>query len=180
MANIGGAPESIRLITPATDEQWRLADTLIDELKEWDVLQSRPLGFEREEILSVFYPSDASEVRRDSAPPDGSLLIAMDGSSPVGCAAFRRLTAEVCELYNVYVRPTRRGAGVASMLLQKLMSDATAAGYASMRLETATFMDHAHRLYKTNGFKVRAPYRSLAERFAAVTIWMEAQLVRRP
>ena len=178
MADTGRAHGSIRLLAPTTDEQWRQADTLIAELKEWDVQQSRPLGFDRDEILTAFYPSDAADVRRDSVLPNGYLLIAMDASAPVGCAAFHRMTPDVCELYNVYVRPICRGKGVGSMLLQRLMSDARVAGYNSMRLETATFMHYAHRLYKTNGFKVRAPYRSVAAKFAAVTIWMEARLAQ--
>jgi ribosomal protein S18 acetylase RimI-like enzyme len=103
----------------------------------------------------------------------------MSASSPIGCGAFHQTTAEVCELYEVYVRPTHRGYGIGLMLLQKLMSEAAAAGYKTMRLETATFMQHAHRLYKTCGFKVRAPYRSLAPKFEAVTIWMEAPLAHR-
>ena len=175
MVDTKRAQGSIRLLAPTTEEEWRHADALIAELQEWDVQQSRPLGLDRDEVLSAFYPSDAADVRRDSVLPNGCFLIAMDASAPVGCAAFHRMTPDVCELYNVYVRPICRGKGVGSMLLQKLMSDARVAGYKSMRLETATFMHHAHRLYKANGFKVRAPYRSVGAKFAAVTIWMEAR-----
>ena len=170
--------QSVQLLAPVTDEQWRHAETLITELHEWDVQMSRTLGFGRDEILTAFYPNTFTEVRRDSVPPQGAFLLAMSAGSPIGCGAFHRTTAEVCELYEVYVRPTHRGSGIGSMLLQQLMSEAAAAGYKTMRLETATFMQHAHRLYKACGFKVLAPYRSLAPKFEAVTIWMEAPLAR--
>jgi GNAT superfamily N-acetyltransferase len=149
---------------------------LIAELKEWDVQQCQALGFERDDVLSVFYPDDIGAIRRDSVPPNGCFLLAIDACSPVGCATFRRSAPSVCELYDVYVRPSSRGRGIASMLLQRLMSDARSAGYQTMFLETAAFMHSAHSLYRSLHFRVRAPYRTIPSRFAKATIWMECEL----
>jgi len=37
-------------------------------------------------------------------------------------------------------------------MLQRLLADAVAFGYLSVRLDTAPFMTSAHRLYEANGF----------------------------
>ncbi len=81
-----------------------------------------------------------------------------------------------CELYNVFVSPQARGRGIARALLQQLMREARDAGYRSMRLETATFMADAHRVYRSLGFVDVEPYRKLEPRYSAVTLWMERDL----
>jgi putative acetyltransferase len=176
MSDAGRAPGSIRIVSPATEEEWRHADTLIDELKEWDVGESAALGFAPNEVLSVFYPENIADIRDDSAPPHGRLLLAMDGSLPLGCVAFRRMTPAICEVYGVFVRPAGRGRGIGSMLLKQLKAEARAAGYRTMWLETATFMRNAHQLYRAHDFSVRDPYRTVPERFADATMWMECAL----
>lgn len=170
---------AVELISPTADDEWRHAAILVAELKEWDLRQSEALGFDGEEVLRLFYPGDIEDLRRESVPPDGCLLLAIDAGVPVGCAAYRRLTADTCELYDVYVRSTSRGRGVGWTLLRRLLSDSGAAGYRTMCLETATFMRDAHRLYRSLGFEVRAPYRSIPARFVDATIWMECELDRR-
>jgi GNAT superfamily N-acetyltransferase len=170
------APNPVRIVSPTTEGEWRHADTLIDELKEWDLVESRSLGFDPDEVLRVFYPEDIADIREDSAPPHGRLLLAMDGSQPLGCVAFRRVSESLCEAYGVFVRPSGRGRGIATMLLTQLKNEARAAGYRTMCLETATFMRNAHKLYKSHDFRVREPYRKVPERFAEATLWMECAL----
>jgi GNAT superfamily N-acetyltransferase len=170
------APGPIRIVSPTTEEEWRHADTLIDELREWDVCESKSLGFDPAEVLRVFYPEDIADIRDDSAPPHGRLLLAMDGSEPLGCVAFRRVSESRCEAYGVFVRPRGRGRGIATMLLSQLKNEARSAGYRTMCLETATFMHNAHKLYKAQAFRVREPYRTVPEQFANATLWMECTL----
>jgi ribosomal protein S18 acetylase RimI-like enzyme len=172
--------ESIRILAPTTEGEWRHADTLIDELREWDVGESRALGFQPHEVLSVFYPEEIGDIREDSAPPHGRLLLAMDGGRPLGCVAFRQMTSSTCEVYGVFVRPDGRGRGIGSMLLRQLQNEARIAGYRSMWLETATFMRNAHRLYRAHGFRVRDPYRTVPKQFADATMWMECALDLQP
>lgn len=161
---------------PDTDEEWAQADLLINEMKEWDVQECQALGLDRDDVLRTFYPADIAEIRRDSVLPNGCFLLAADADSILGCAAFHRLTATHCELYDVYVRPVARGRGVASVLLQRLMSDAKAAGYRAMVLETAIFMQDAHRIYRALKFQPCSPYRNIPPQFDAATLWMECGL----
>jgi hypothetical protein len=101
MADRGRVLGTLRFIAPTIEDEWHHADILIAELKEWDVRQSEALGFDGNEVTSVFYPGDIRDIRRDSVPPEGCLLLAIAGSLPVGCAAYRRLTSNACELYDV-------------------------------------------------------------------------------
>jgi putative acetyltransferase len=167
---------TIRILSPITEDEWRHAEILMAELKEWDAHQSQGMGFDHDEVIRVFYSDETGEIRRDSAPPDGCLLLAMDGSMPAGCAGFRRLGSNTCELYNVYVRQVCRGRNIGAMLVQRLLIDARSAGYRAMCLETATFMHDAHKLYRSLHFRVREPYRDIPDKFASATIWMECEL----
>jgi len=169
-----------RVFAPTSEEDWRHAALLIAELKEWDAQQSQALGFEPGEVMSVFYPDDIVDIRRYSVSPLGCLLLAMDGKVALGCAAFRRLTSDACEAYDVYVRPTCRRRGIGSILLRRLMHDARTYGYRTMCLETATFMRAAHKLYELLHFRIRAPYRSIPARHAKATMWMECNLDHTP
>jgi GNAT superfamily N-acetyltransferase len=171
-----GAGTTIQIRSPTTDDEWREADALIAEFKQWDLQQCEPLGFDAHTILSVFYPDTIDDIRRDSVSPNGCFLLARDGDLPVGCAAFRRLTSSACELFDVYVRPIARGHGLARLLLEQLISNARLAGYRSMCLETASFMQDAHKLYRSLGFKLCEPYRSIPPALAPVTLWMECHL----
>jgi GNAT superfamily N-acetyltransferase len=176
MADAERVRGAVRVVSPTTEDDWQDADVLITELKEWDLLQSKDLGFDPDEVLSVFYPDDIGDIRRDSVPPDGCFLLARDAHLPAGCAAFRRLTANACELYDVYVRPTSRGRGIGSLLLEQLIGEAKARGYHTMCLETAKFMHDAHRLYRSLQFYMREPYRSIPAMLAEATMWMECKL----
>lgn len=159
----------IRILSPATDQESRDAGTLMSELKDWDLAQSLALGLDAAEVARFFYPDGDHISGR-------ILLLAMDGPSPVGCAAIHRLDDTACELHSVYVRPAGRGAGIAGQLVRQLVDQAREAGYRVMRLETATFMGEAQKLYASLGFRVREPYRPIPPQFAPFTIPMEIDL----
>jgi len=159
----------LRILSPATDREWRDAETLMSALKAWDLEQSRALGLDADDVARFFYPYDNDW-------SSSILLLAMDGPSPVGCAAIFRLDDAACELHSVYVRPASRGAGIGGQLVRQLVERAREAGYRVMRLETATFMAEAQKLYAALGFRVREPYRSIPPQFAPFTIPMEIDL----
>jgi GNAT superfamily N-acetyltransferase len=88
----------------------------------------------------------------------GRLLLALVEGRPSGVAVLKPVSVEVCELKRMYVRPEARGLGVAGRLLDQLVHDARAIGYASMRLETFDFMTAAHGLYRRAGFVDIPPF----------------------
>jgi len=117
-----------------------------------------------------------AEIRRRTTPPAGCFLVAREGDASAGCASFRALSPGVCEMHDVWVPPEFRGRGHGMRLVAELLEEARRAGYGLMRLETATFMGHAHAVYAAQGFRPCAHYRSLPPQYAAITISMERAL----
>lgn len=121
-------------------------------------------GFERE----------LAELARWYAPPDGCVLLALDGDEPVGCAALRRLDGTAAEAKRLYLRPSVRGRGAGGALVLRLGEAARAAGYAAVRLETLPGkMEAAVTLYRRLGFREIAPY---VERPVDGALYLELRL----
>ncbi|HUI18104.1 MAG TPA: N-acetyltransferase [Alphaproteobacteria bacterium] len=87
------------------------------------------------------------------APPAGRLLLARAGEEAAGVVALRPLEAGICEMKRLYVRSGFRGRHVGEALVERLIADARAIGYAAMRLDTvAAKMPAAVALYRRTGF----------------------------
>jgi GNAT superfamily N-acetyltransferase len=105
-----------------------------------------------------------SMVERDMAkleiflPPDGRLLLAMEGAQAVGLACMRRIKEDAGEIKRMYVRPEFRKQGIGRALVEAIIADARAIGYASIRLDSTRFMKAAHSLYRSMGFREIDPY----------------------
>ena len=153
---------------------------LVEELLAWDLGQSRALGLDTDGVADTFYPGGLAEVRRKAAPPGGCFLVVMDGDAFAGSASFRPLSPGACEMHHVYARPAFRGRGIGAKLVAHLVEEARRAGYRVMRLETATYMQHAQAVYAAQGFRVCEPYRSVPAEFVPITIWMERALSAPP
>ena len=91
-------------------------------------------------------------------PPDGGLLIAVDGERTVGCVAVRRLSPEICEMKRLYVKPEARGTGLGRALARQIVETAKGIGYSKMRLDTLDKLRTARRIYTSMGFKETIPY----------------------
>ncbi len=87
------------------------------------------------------------------APPPGCLLLAAVDGELAGCVALHAISAEICEMKRLYVRPSFRGCGVGRALVLEVIAAARHRGYQRMRLDTvAGMMDRALALYRKLGF----------------------------
>ncbi len=93
------------------------------------------------------------------SPPGGGLLLARWDREPAGCVASRPLPHAICEMKRLYVRPAYRGSGVGRALAERIIGEASAAGYTSMRLDSLSSMEPALQLYRRMGFRDVPPYR---------------------
>jgi GNAT superfamily N-acetyltransferase len=114
-------------------------------------------------------------------PPDGRILLAVDGDEAYGIGCLRRIGADTAEIKRMFVEPTRRRAGAGRSLLAGLISAAGDAGYARVRLDSPDFMTAAHALYRSTGFVDIDPYpeSEIPDRYKTHWVFMERSLVDR-
>jgi len=125
-----------------------------------------------EEIAEFLY--EHVEEMRSSAPPDSDHTIGLDGlrkpgvtfwsvwdgGSVVGCGAIRRLDPVHAELKSMRTAPARKRSGIASRLLEHILTEARRMGFTRVSLETgaAEFFSPARRLYEKYGFGYCEPF----------------------
>jgi GNAT superfamily N-acetyltransferase len=103
------------------------------------------------------YEAEFAALPGKYAAPDGRLLLAWKGPAVVGCAALRRVDASTCEMKRVYVRPDARGESLGRRLIERILDEARAAGYARICLDVLPEFSAAQRIYESLGFQPAAP-----------------------
>lgn len=78
----------------------------------------------------------------------------------IGCGAMMALDDSTVEIKSMRVAPAHRGRGVASALLEHILSEARNCGYSRASLETGSFgfFLPARRLYLAHGFEYCGPF----------------------
>ncbi len=107
-----------------------------------------PAGFAEDALAKLEAPSDL---------PGVFFIVAVDGAA-AGMGGLRGLTPTAAEVKRVYLRPQFRGLRLGEALLNRILDSGKALGYKSAQLDTAPYMQAAHRLYERFGFTDRAPY----------------------
>ena len=91
------------------------------------------------------------------AAPKGCVLLADRGGEIEGCVALREVSADICEMKRLYVRPSARGRQVGHKLVERLIEEARVAGYREMRLDVQEKSVSARRLYAAFNFVAAGP-----------------------
>jgi putative acetyltransferase len=145
-------------ITHATEDEFPQVRCLFLEYLQWLIPM---LATHWEYLVPVTAEAAVDYMMADMQkylPPDGRLLLASDESGVVGCACAWTLRPGLAELKRVYVRPSGRGSGTGRALVQAIIADLRGGGYTAVRLDTASFMTPAEKLYRSLGFRDIAPY----------------------
>ena len=103
------------------------------------------------------YEAEFADLPGKYAAPGGRILLADRGGEILGCVVYRRVDAAICEMKRLYVRPGGRGQRLGEHLVERLIADARAAGYAEMRLDALAEFTAARALYRRLGFVDAAP-----------------------
>jgi ribosomal protein S18 acetylase RimI-like enzyme len=74
-------------------------------------------------------------------------LLGDRGGEIEGCIALRGVSADICEMKRLYVRPSARGRQVGRKLVERLIEEARLAGYCEMRLDVQEKSVSARKLY---------------------------------
>ncbi len=86
------------------------------------------------------------------------VVVAYDSKTPVGCGAIKENSPDAMEVKRMYVRPDRRGKGIATVILIELERWALELNYEKCLLETGKRQPEAIALYKKNGYKITANF----------------------
>ena len=167
----------LEILSAETETQFRQVRELMDELVALDIAHVRELGLNTQAALDFYYASGEEQLPGVYSPPGGCLLLATYGVEISGCAAFRRMTPDICELKRMYVRPEFRGKQIGWQLANTLIQTARRVGYSLMRLETTTYLEKAIALYSAVGFRTCQPYYTVPAAFRNITVFMELDLM---
>lgn len=91
-------------------------------------------------------------------PPEGVFYLVLRDGVVAGMGGVRRTLDGASEMKRVFVLPDQRGGGLGAIIVKRLIADAQAFGYATMRLDSGPFMEAAHKLYEAEGFMDRLVY----------------------
>lgn len=137
-----------------------------------------------QELYGV-HPHDPKEaVEQDIAmiakflPPNGRLMLALIDNTVCGIGCLKSINKEIGEIKRMYVDPSHRKVGAGRAILRSLLEAAKAAGYKKVRLDSPKFMEAAHALYRSFGFK-DIPYYAeveIPEQFRQYLLFMELDL----
>jgi ribosomal protein S18 acetylase RimI-like enzyme len=120
------------------------------------------------------FDQELASLPGDYAPPGGRLILATSNTRAIGCVALHKITADVCEMKRLYVRPKFRGKGLGRELAEKIIAEARRIGYKKLRLDTVEpRMQKAVAMYRQLDFYEIPPYRSNPIEGA---LYMELQL----
>lgn len=134
---------NIEILPVNTPELTEETKRLFREYEKWLNVSLCFQGFE-EEVNTL--PGKYS-------PPEGRLYIVKYDGKYSGCIALRKIEDGICEMKRLFLKEELRGKGIGNTLVTKIINDAKAIGYKTMRLDTIKEkMPKAVEIYTKHGF----------------------------
>lgn len=112
-------------------------------------------------------------------PPYGQLIIAVYENKICGLGSLKSINSEIGEIKRMFVDPTFRRIGAGRAILEGLLIESKKAGYKKLRLDSPKFMEAAHSLYRSFGFRDIEPYpeMEIPAEFKDYLLFMELDLI---
>jgi putative acetyltransferase len=131
--------------------------TIIHAQSQDDLKQIKALFIEYQAFLKVnlhfqYFEQELKTLPHPYSPPGGCLLLGVEGQAAAGCVALKKLSAAICEMKRLYVRPYFRRRGYGLLLAEKIIAEARRLGYEKVRLDTLARLREAMCLYEKLGF----------------------------
>ncbi|SEI08097.1 Ribosomal protein S18 acetylase RimI [Rhizobium tibeticum] len=161
------------IISPTDFEE---AHMLINAMGKWDAEESRRFGVPDVVLMDYIYGHTIETLMEKFRQRGAGFFLASVDKYIAGCAGYSKSDDGIAELQKMYVRPEARGRGVAKGLMTACLDRMRDDGYASVRLETVTFMSDAIALYEGFGFKRSGHFRAVPQSLKPITIFMERTL----
>ena len=86
-------------------------------------------------------------------PPYGQLILASYDGKLCGLGSLKRINSDIGEIKRMFVDPASRRIGAGRAILEELLLEAKKVGYKKVRLDSPKFMEAAHSLYRSVGFR---------------------------
>lgn len=167
-----------------SSEEKEQAGFLIREYLVWlNERVQRDYGLEFD--IEAMVESDLAEPDK-FMPPDGRFYLAQYGGQVAGVGCLKKLEEGIGEIQRMYVLPGFRGKDIGRALVERLIEDARMIGYRQLKLESLEFLDAAHSLYRSVGFREIDAYADNSmksyqaaetlDRYYSITVFMEMEL----
>jgi len=165
-------------IDPATTaEDYAAFGALIRDYVAWLRVRCRDPPWFIDEVLGhQGLDRELDQLAVAYGPPDGRVLLARRAGLVCGGGAYRRLSADACEMKRLFVPAQFRGHGTGRRLCDALLAAAGTHGYRVMRLDSARHLAEAIALYRAAGFRDCAPYAIVLPRLLPQMVFMERSL----
>lgn len=114
-----------------------------------------------QQMRSISPPESVHALDLDALrKPEITFWSIRDGDALVGCGAIKRLDAGHAEVKSMRTMPARKRSGIASLLLEHIITEAKHRGFARLSLETGAeeFFLPARKLYEKFGFDYCEPF----------------------
>jgi putative acetyltransferase len=114
-----------------------------------------------QEMRSITPPESKHALDLDGLrKPEITFWSVVDGDTLVGCGAIKRLDAGHAEVKSMRTAPARKRSGIASLMLEHIITEARRMGFTRLSLETgaAEFFLPARKLYQKFGFDYCQPF----------------------
>ena len=145
----------IKIFPVATNEDIEIVKELFVEYADFlnEILGERKPS--RADYYNQKILEEVNDLPDEYAAPKGCILLAEYKNEVAGCIAISEITAGLCELKRLYVKPQFRRMGIGKKLVNAVIKKAAELNYERICLIAGDLLPVAKELYISLGFEVK-------------------------